>query len=288
MAIDAATAARRGRLRLPSAPLIWLSLPLVLLVGVAVLAPLLPLDGARVQDLNAVLQPPVWAGGSWSHPLGSDQLGRDVLARLILGARLTFAIAGASMVAGLVPGTLLGLLAGYAGGPVDRVISRLADAQLAIPALLLAMAVVASRGNSVSVLVFVFALASWPQYARVVRAEVGSLRERPFVMGLRAAGLRERRIALRHVLPNVFGIVVVVATLQTGTIVLAESAVSFLGFGVTPPDISWGQMLADGKDLLTSAWWVAVIPGLAIALVVLNVSLLGDALATEMDPRRKR
>lgn len=268
---------------------LWLmGFPLVLLGLLVVAAPLLPLADPGLQDLRARLLPPIFLeGGTWEHPLGTDQLGRDLLARVIYGGRLTFVIAIAAVLVGSVFGTLLGMIAGYRRGWIDTIISRVVDAQLALPFILLAIAIIVSRGRSLVVLVAVLAIISWAQYARVIRAEALSLRERPFILGLRAAGASPIRIILRHIFPNIGGTVLVLATLEVGTMILAESALSFLGLGVVPPDISWGGMLAGGREFIQDAWWVVTFPGIAITFVVMSINLLGDALRARYDPRKR-
>jgi peptide/nickel transport system permease protein len=268
---------------------LWLmGLPLLLLGLLVLAAPLLPLADPGLQDLRArLIQPIFLEGGTWEHPLGTDQLGRDILARIIYGGRLTFIIAIAAVLVGSVFGTLLGMIAGYRRGWIDTVIARVVDAQLALPFILLAIAIIVSRGRSLVVLVAVLAIISWAQYARVIRAEALSLRERPFILGLRAAGASSMRIILRHVFPNVGGTVLVLATLEVGTMILAESALSFLGLGVVAPDISWGGMLAGGREFIQDAWWVVAFPGIAITFVVLSINLLGDALRARYDPRKR-
>jgi len=282
-----------GRLRsrsakLRAAPVGALAIPVVVIAIVAVTYPLLPLSDAGAQSLADGLRPPAWArGGSWAHPLGTDQLGRDVLARLAAGARLTLVIALLGTIASAIPGIMLGMLAGYKGGCVDAVISRLVDAQLALPYLLLAIGIQSVGGRSLTVLILVLALIGWAPFTRVVRAEVLSLRTRPFVLGLRCAGVSTPRLLMRHILPNIAGTVLVMATLQIGTVILAESALSFLGLGVVSPQISWGTMLAEGRDTLVHGWWVAAVPGAAISLLLLSTNLLGDALRTRFDPGNK-
>lgn len=281
-------AKRRGEGK-GNAAIIGLGLPLVMIAVLCAIAPWLGLPDPQAQDLAATLTPPAWVdGGSWAHPLGTDQLGRDILARLLAGGVLTFTLGITGVVAGAIPGISLGLVAGYRRGRTDLVISRLIDAQLALPFILIAMAIIAANGRSLVVIVFVLALVGWAQYARVVRAEAMALRERSFITGLKIAGAPTWRIVLRHILPNVAGTVTVLATLQLGTIILAESALSFLGLGVSPPSISWGAMLAEGRDQITLGWWIAAFAGLAITIVVLLVNLLGDALGTRFDPKRKR
>jgi len=267
----------------------WLALPLV---TVAVLVFVLPLTGLLPdsgQDLSATRTPPAWlSGGTWGHPLGTNKLGQDVLTQLVESGRLTILIGLVGALVAIGPGTLMGLLAGYCRGWVDKVVSILIDAQLALPFILVALAIIANRGSSLPVLFLVLGLTGWAACARVTRSATMTIRERQFVLGLRAAGASESRIVFRHVLPNLAGTIVALATLQVGTAILVESALSFLGLGVVPPKTSWGSMLAAGQDELSQAWWIAFFPGLAITVLVLLVNLLGDALLTHHDPRKRR
>ncbi len=267
----------------------WLSLPLI---GLAILVFLLPLTGLLPgggQDLAATRRPPAFlSGGSWSHPLGTNKLGQDILTQLVKSGQLTIMIGLVGALVAIGPGTLLGLVAGYSRGWVDRVVSILIDAQLALPFILIALAIIANRGSSLPVLFLVLALTGWAPCARVTRSATMAIRERQFVLGLRAAGASEKRIVFRHVLPNLAGTIVALGTLQIGTAILVESALSFLGLGVVPPHSSWGSMLASGQDELNQAWWIAFFPGLAITVLVLLVNLLGDALLTHHDPRKRR
>ncbi|GGM42362.1 ABC transporter permease [Dactylosporangium sucinum] len=278
---------RRGRRRRTS--VFWLALPLVaaaILVFVLPLTGLLPEAG---QNLDATRRAPGFlAGGSWSHPLGTDKLGQDVLRQFVSAGRITIVIGLVGAVVAIGPGTLLGVLAGYFRGWVDRIISVLIDAQLALPFILIALAIISNRGSSLPVLFLVLALTGWAVCARVTRSATLAIRERQFVLGLRAAGASEPRIVFRHVLPNLAGTIVALGTLQVGTAILIESALSFLGLGVVPPMVSWGSLLASGQDELSQAWWIAFFPGLAITLLVLLVNLLGDALLTHHDPRKRR
>jgi peptide/nickel transport system permease protein len=267
---------------------IGFGIPLGLIVLLAVLADLLPLQDPNKQDLaNALVGPGFGKAAARHHYLGTDQLGRDMLSRMIFGARLSLMIGFVGMIAGAVPGIILGLIAGYYRGRVDAVVSRLIDAQLAVPFVLLAIAVVATHGRSVTILIVILALFSWAPYARVIRAETLALREQTFVLGLRSAGVPSLRIVLRHILPNEAGTAFVLATLQMGSVMLAESALSFLGLGVVAPAVSWGAMLADGRDELAGAWWIAAFPGLVITVTVLLVNLFGDALRPILDPRQR-
>lgn len=275
---------RRGR-----SGVTWLALPLaVIAVGVLVPPLLGVLPDPNKQHLTDSLLPPVFLGGSWAHPLGTDKLGHDLLASLIYGGRLTLLIGLLGAVVAVIPGTIVGMVAGYRRGWLDVVVSRLIDAQLALPFILIALAIISNRGHSLAVLLLVLSLTGWAPCARVIRASTLSLRERPFILGLRAAGASETGIVVRHVLPNLVSTVVALGTLQIGTAILVESALSFLGLGVVPPDITWGGTLASGQELLTQAWWVAAFPGIAITVVVLLVNLLGDALLTRFDPKKRR
>ncbi|WBB99878.1 MULTISPECIES: ABC transporter permease [unclassified Solwaraspora] len=267
----------------------WLSLPLVVVAGLVLVLPLTGLLPDTGQDLAATRRPPAFLdGGTWAHPLGTDKLGQDVLTQFVSAGRLTILIGLVGALVAIGPGTLLGVLAGYFRGWVDRVISVLIDAQLALPFILVALAIISNRGSSLPVLFLVLALTGWAVCARVTRSATLAIRERQFVTGLRAAGASEARIVFRHVLPNLAGTVVALGTLQVGTAILIESALSFLGLGVPPPSVSWGSMLASGQDELSQAWWIALFPGLAITLLVLLVNLLGDALLTHHDPRKRR
>lgn len=278
---------RRARRRRTS--VFWLGLPLLVIAALVFVLPLTGLLPAEGQNLAATRTPPAWlGGGSWSHPLGTNKLGQDVLTQLVHSGRLTIMIGLVGALVAIGPGTLMGLLAGYYRGWVDKLISILIDAQLALPFILIALAIIANRGSSLPVLFVVLALTGWAACARVTRSATMTIRERQFVLGLKAAGASEARIVFRHVLPNLAGTVVALATLQVGTAILVESALSFLGLGVVPPKSSWGSMLAAGQDELSQAWWIAFFPGLAITLLVLLVNLLGDALLTHHDPRKKR
>ncbi|MBF8191830.1 ABC transporter permease [Nonomuraea sp. K274] len=267
---------------------IGFGVPLAVIVLLAVFAGLLPLQDPNQQNLaNALLPPGLDTAGGVHHYLGTDQLGRDMLARMVYGARLSLMIGFVAMFAGAVPGIILGLVAGYYRGWFDAVVSRLIDAQLAIPFVLLAIAVMATHARSVPVLIVVLAMFSWAPYARVIRAETLGLREQTFVLSLRSAGVSSLGIVFRHILPNVAGTAFVLATLQVGSVMLAESALSFLGLGVVEPSVSWGAMLADGRDEIVGAWWIAAFPGLVITVTVLLVNLFGDALRPILDPRHR-
>ena len=260
----------------------------VLLVVTALLAPLLAPYSPREQSLLTRLQPPLpLSGSSLAHPLGTDQLGRDVLSRLLFALRTTLGIASLGMLVGLSVGTCLGLLAGLARGTTEALIMFAVDTQTALPFTLLALTAVAVFGNSPVILVIIIGLAGWDTYARVVRGQVLSVGNQPFVEAARALGSSTQRIAMRHVLPNIASPLLVLATINFSSIVLLESALSFLGLGVQPPNTSLGSMLGAGRDYLASAWWIAAVPGALIVLITMLISLLGDWVRDTMDPNLK-
>jgi peptide/nickel transport system permease protein len=252
----------------------------------ALLAPrLAPWDPAR-QMLLKRLRPPVWeARGLREHPLGTDHLGRDILSRILYGGRISLGVSLSSVALAAVLGVSLGLSAGFFGGRTDAIIMRVVDVFLAIPYILLAMGVVFALGPSLLNVILVMGATRWVQFARIVRADVLSIREREFVVGARARGNRTLRLVLHHVLPNALTPIIVVATLELAFMIIYESALSFLGLGVQPPTPTWGWMLADGRNYVATAWWLATFPGLAIMLTVLAVNLLGDWLRDLLDPR---
>jgi peptide/nickel transport system permease protein len=257
--------------------------------ALAVLAPALAPDDPVRNDLLERLTPPMWLdGGSARHPLGTDTLGRDVVSRLLYGARISLLVGfSAVAVAGLL-GVLLGLLAGYYGGRLDDLLMRVGDVQLAFPALVLAIAVLAVLGSGLVNVVVVLGVTGWVTYARIARAETLSLRHREFVESARALGARDGAILWRHVLPNVLPPLVVVATFSVARTIIAEASLSFLGLGLPPPAPSWGAMLDEGRNYLTTGWWLALFPGLAILAVVLGINVVGDWLRDALDPRVER
>ncbi len=237
-------------------------------------------------DFEAVMTPPFWeTDGTWRHPFGTDQLGRDILSRLVAGAQVSMMVAIAAVLVGGTLGTLIGLIAGYFGGVIGAVLSRLTEAFLALPFILMALALVAAFGPGLSNIIIVMVLTNWARYARLVRSEVLGIKERDFVLLARIAGVSRFRIAVRHVLPNAVNSVAILAILDVGRAMMLESALSFLGLGVQPPSVSWGVMLADAKSFMGFAWWLALFPGIAIFLSVLSFSALGDWLHTKFDPR---
>jgi peptide/nickel transport system permease protein len=236
----------------------------------------------RVQD--RLLQPLAVRAGI-RHWLGTDALGRDILSRLLVGARISLFVGLAAVAIGGTTGTAVGLVSGYHGGWIDRVIMRVGDMQLAFPFILLALAVMAVLGPGLRNVIGVLGLTSWVTYARVVRSEVLSVREREFVQAARAIGAPLARVLVVHTLPNVVGTVIVVATFSVASTILAEAGLSFLGLGVGAATPTWGSMLADARDYMTDAWWLTAFPGLAILVTVLGVNLVGDWLRDYLDPR---
>lgn len=253
----------------------------------AIAAPLVAPHDPYLQDLAGRLAPPFWSGGTLSHPLGTDQLGRDILSRLIWGGRVSLAIGvTAVLLSGLI-GVAAGIVSGFYGRVVDEVIMRLAEVRLALPLILLVIAAVVIFGPSLLNLIVILALTGWVPYARIVRSEVLSVREREFVMAARTIGARDARIMRRHILPNTIASAIVIGSLELANVIVLESSLGFLGLGVQPPTPSWGNMLGEGRDYLATTWWLATFPGIAISLTALSINLLGDSLRDALDPRLK-
>ena len=262
------------------------ALILLLVVGAALTAPwIAPHDPAK-QSLLRRFTPPVWtAGGNPAYPLGTDQVGRDILSRMIHGARISLLVGVLAVVVSVLIGVTLGLVSGFVGGRVDMVLMTIVDITWSFPQLLLALAFVAALGPSLVTIVLVLGFTGWERYARVVRAEVLALREKDFIEAARAMGVGSLRILRVHVLPNTFSSIVVLSTLQVAQAILAEAALSFLGVGSGRTYPTWGQMIALGRDFVSVAWWLATFPGLAILATVLAINLVGDRLRDALDPR---
>jgi peptide/nickel transport system permease protein len=280
---------RRSFLRLKDFPLIP-----VLILGcialVAIFANLLAPHNPEIGSLTARFKPPFWqTGGSTKYLLGTDQLGRDVLSRLIFGARVSMVVGFTAVIFAGAVGTTLGIISGYLGGWVDQVIMRLTDTWLALPALMFAIFLAAIVGPSMWNIVIILGLVYWTRYARVIRGEVLSLKEREFVRLAIVAGCSKRTIMYRHILPNVINSAIVIGTLMLGVVIITEASLSFLGIGVPPPEAAWGLMLSDGKQsLMVGRWWLSVLPGCCIMLMVLSANVLGDWLRVKLDPQLRQ
>jgi len=275
----------RRRSRLGVAPTILITF-LVVIIFAAIAGPLIAPHDPELVSLPDRFRPPSWvAGGTLTNLLGTDNLGRDVLSRLIVGARASIAVAAVTVLVAGTVGSALGIIAGFYGGKIDAVIMRLVDAMFAFPVLFLALLLAITMGPGLGNLLMIIPVILWSRFARLVRGEVLSLRSRDYILAARTVGARATRLMFRHLLPNVANTIVVVATLQVGSIILFESSLSFLGVGVPPPTPDWGAMLAAGRSDLATAWWVSVFPGLAILLTVLTVNILGDMLRDATDPR---
>jgi peptide/nickel transport system permease protein len=263
---------------------------IVAIALVAIFADVITPHNPEVGVLGERFRPPFWqARGSDAHLLGTDHLGRDVLSRLIFGARVSMVVGFTAVIFAGVVGTTLGILSGYIGGWVDQLIMRVTDAWLAIPLLTYAIFLAAVFGPSEMNIVIILALVYWTRYARVIRGEVLSLRERDFVRLAIVAGCSKRTIMRKHILPNVLNSAVVLGTLMLGVVIVTEATLSFLGVGVPPPKPAWGSMLADGKKgMMAGYWWLTVLPGCCIMLMVLSANLLGDWLRVKLDPQLRQ
>jgi peptide/nickel transport system permease protein len=277
---------RFTRRLLKSKPGLFGMIVVVSIVLIAVFADVLATnDPHRINFATKLL--PLWfmEGGSVDYPFGTDMLGRDILSRLIYGSRVSLLVGFASVLLGASIGTSLGLISGFFGGAVDSVISWLMNVQLAFPFILLALFIMSAFGGGMTTLVFVLAIGVWVNYGRIMRGQVMSVKENTYIIAARASGVSLPKILVRHVLPNAFSPIIVVASFTMASTILAEAGLSFLGLGLPPTIPSWGQMLSDGRDYISSAWWIAVVPGLMISLTVLGINLLGDWLRDYMDPR---
>ncbi|TLS54042.1 ABC transporter permease [Paenibacillus antri] len=260
---------------------------IALVVLTAALAPYLAPHDPGVMDARNTLAPPFWLeGGSMEHPLGTDNLGRDMLSRIIYGSRISLLVSVAAvMIAGAI-GIFLGIVCGYYGGRwFDSLIMRVVDAKMAIPGILLMLVIIGVFGTSVTTLILVIGLTEWTAYTRLIRGEVLSLKQRDYIRAARAIGTRDRTIMLKHILPNIVSLCIVVSTLTVGGNIVLEASLSFLGLGVQPPIVSWGYMLNEGRDHIATSWWISTFPGVAITVTVLGIIFLGDWLRDAFDPR---
>ena len=274
-------------------PLFPIALLLLVLVIPAIFSDLIAPHDPTIATggLKARLLPPFWMeGGDPNYILGTDRVGRDILSRIMHGARVSVTIAAIAIFIAGVLGTSLGIAAGYWGGWVDALVMRLVDISLSIPIILLALVIVAATQPSIANVIIVLVLLMWSRYARLVRGETLAVRVQDFIARAQVSGASHRRIMLRHVFPNVFNSVIVLATLNVGFVIVLEATLSFLAVGIPPPQPAWGLMVADGRVLIASAqgWWVSLFPGLAIMLVVLSMNLLGDWLRDRLDPKQRQ
>ena len=240
-------------------------------------------------NLMIAKTPPFWEeGGSLTHPLGTDMVGRDMLSRIMAGSRTSFIVAILSLTLGGMGGTILGIISGYYGGRVDMFVMRAADATMAFPIILLAMILAVILGPSIQNVVISLGLVLWARYARVIRGEVLSLRERDFVALARVAGCSDLRIMFVHIFPNIRNTLLVVLTLQVGWVIIVEASLSFIGAGIPGPDPVWGSMIAKGREYIMQAWWIPFLPGVAVAIVCLSFNILGDWLREALDPKLRQ
>jgi peptide/nickel transport system permease protein len=258
---------------------------IVVAVGAALLAHwIVPYDPSE-QDLSATMRPPVWLGGTWQHVLGSDHLGRDVLSRIVYGARISLLVGIACVVLSAPIGIAIGLISGFAGGKIGETLMRLAEIQLSIPTILLAIAVVTVLGPGLRNVIITLSVTGWPVYARIIRAETLGEKNKDYVEAAHALGAGVFRIMFRHLLGNVISPAIVVASFAVADFILLEATLSFLGLGVPANVVTWGRMLNEGRLYLGTAWWITAFPGLALFLVILAINLIGDYVRDRFDPR---
>lgn len=258
---------------------------LVVLVGCAVAAELLAPHDPTALNIPDARTPP---GQNWLYPLGTDVLGRDMLSRLIHGARTSLVISLVALTSGAILGTMLGLISGNEGGRLDALIMRVTDATLAFPSILVAMVIVVLTGAGVASVIVAVAITGWPRYSRMIRGEALSIKEQDFVVAARVVGCTRRRVIWKHVFPGVVNTLLVIASLQIPQVILLEASLSFLGLGLPPGAPSWGVMVSEGRTVILEVWWLALLPGLAITMVVLAFNFFGDWLRDTLDPRLGR
>ncbi len=283
------TQPRRALLRLGQVRIGLVGVAIVsLVILLALLGPWLHSYNPLGQDLHARLKPPVWhSEADPKHLLGTDQLGRDTLSRLIYGSRISLTVGVLAMSFSALLGIVLGILAGFYRGSIDSIISNMVNVMMSFPYILLAISMMAAAGPGFQNLLTVLILTGWPVYTRLVRAEIIEVKERGFVSAAHALGCRNSRVILKHLLPNIAGSLIVLATFEIPRMIIRESFLSFLGLGIQPPMASWGGMLAEGRSYMLHMWWLAAIPGSAIFLTTLGVNLTGDGLRDWMDPRTR-
>ncbi len=284
------SSARRSQLKYELKQVPWVPVVIiVIIVFAAIFAPLVAPHSPTKQSLSDKLRPPAWQEhGTAKHLLGTDILGRDILSRLIYGARVSLIVASTALLAGGGIGGVLGLISGYAGGRTDTFIMRAVDATLAFPTILFALLLAVTMGQGLQTVVLAVSLLLWARFARVTRGEVLGLKDHDYVALARVHGCSGTRIMFVHIMPNVFNSFMVMLTLHVGLVILTEASLSFLGAGIPPPTASWGQMVADGRAKVATAWWISIIPGVAITLVVIAFNLFGDWLRDRLDPKLRQ
>ena len=274
--------------KLRRAPLITLGIILVFLLT-AIFAEVLTSHSPTKPSISNRLRPPFWIeGGNMSYPLGTDPLGRDILTRIIYGARISLTVAGMTIFFAGFLGVALGMVSGYYGGWVDSAIMRIVDAVISLPTILFAIVLVIVIGAGLMNVVLAIAMLQWARYARLVRGQVLSIKQIDFIAQARVAGCSVFRILWVHIFPNVLNVLMVMVTVEIGRIIIVEASLSFLGAGIPPPTPAWGQMVANGRQYIHSAWWVSLFPGAAILLTVMSFNLLGDWLRETLDPRQRQ
>lgn len=269
----------------------WPAIPLLIIalfVICALFGPWIAPQDPFATDLRARLSAPSWAGGNGAHFLGTDQLGRDIFSRVIVGARTSFIVALVVLAFGSVLGSAVGLASAFLGGRTDTVLMRIADAAISFPIILLALLLATAMGPGLAPVVISAALVLWARFSRLIRSEVLTVKEREFVTLARVTGASNARLMFVHILPNVLNSAMVLLTWQLGFVILLEATLSFLGAGIPPPTPTWGEMVSSGRSYITSAWWLTLFPGIAIALVVLAFNLIGDWLRDHLDPRLRQ
>ena len=274
-------------------PILWLTLLFVVLVFPALTAQWTAPHDPLKQQLSKRLTGPVWATSeikptSWDNILGTDKQGRDILSRIMHGSRISLMVSLSALAIGGTIGTVLGLVSGYFGKWVDHLIMRIVDVFLALPLILMALVIVAVFGPSFWTAIGVISVLLWSRYTRQIRAEVLSIKQMDFIARARVAGASNVRIIIKHIFPNIVNTLIVLGTLQVGTVILLEATLSFLGAGIPRPNPAWGVMVADGRDHIASAWWIAVMPGFAIMLTVLSMNMMGDWLRDKLDPKLRQ
>ncbi|WBU60993.1 ABC transporter permease [Paracoccus albus] len=264
------------------------SVVLILAIGVAVIGNIFTPHAVTDQALLSRLKPPVWLGGEAEFPLGTDRIGRDMVARLVAGLRMSLSVALLGTLIGAIFGTLVGFIAAHFRGWVEEALMMVVDLQASLPFILIALTLLAFFGNSMLLFIILMGMFGWETYARLARGVVLSARAQPYARAIVALGARPDRLYLRHILPNIASALIVQVTLTFPQIILLETSLSFLGLGIQPPNTSLGQILGDGRDYLSTAWWISVWPGLLIFLITLSMSVLGDALRDRLDPMLKQ